>query len=128
MAWSRFPYPDDSFNYSPVSLKKAWKGLHAGDVEPWPKEEPLIEAWIAFHSGQFEQATKLGLAQGTSGYAVANKATCIYANYLEKSREKKLAMFETAIARCQEQQEAYPRNPSGFCMPMRWAAMRKAFR
>lgn len=114
MAWIRFPYPDDAYVYTAAGLKKAWKRLHAGDVEAFPKDEAIVDAWIAFHAGEFEKAARLGLEAGMDGYAVANKATCIYANYLERGKEKKTALFEKVAARCEEQQEEQPKNAAGF--------------
>jgi tetratricopeptide (TPR) repeat protein len=114
MAWSKFPYPDDTYVHTAASLKKAWPRLHAGDAEPFPKDAALVDAWIAFHAGEFEKAAKLGLEQGLDGYSVANKATAIYANYLEKSDKKKLAMFEEVAARCEEQQAEQAKNPAAY--------------
>lgn len=114
MAWTKFPYPDASYVYTAADLKKAWKRLHAGDAEPFPKDEAVADGWIAFHAGEFDKATKLGLEAGMAGYPVANKSTCIYATYLEKSAEKKLALFETVAARCEEQQAQQPKNAAGF--------------
>ncbi len=114
MAWSKFPYSDDAYTYTSASLKKAWARLHAGDAEPFPKEAALVEAWIAFHAGEFEKAAKLGLEQGMAGYSVANKATSIYANYLEKSDKKKLDLFEEIAERCEEQQQEQPKNAAAF--------------
>lgn len=114
MAWSKFPYPDDSYVYTPASLKKAWARLHVGDAEAFPKDAALVDAWIAFHAGEFEKAVKLGLEQGLAGYAVANKAACIYANYLEKSEKKKLELFQEVAERCERQQKEDPKNPAGY--------------
>jgi tetratricopeptide (TPR) repeat protein len=114
MAWTKFPYSDDHYVYTSASVKKAWARLHAGDAEPLPKDAALVEAWIAFHAGEFEKAAKLGLDHGIDGYSVANKATCIYANYLEKSEKKKLAMFEEVASRCEEQQAEQPKNAAAY--------------
>ena len=114
MAWTKFPHADAAFNYTAASLKKAWPRLHAGDAEPFPKDAALVDAWIAFHAGEFEKAAKLGLAQGIPGYSVANKATAIYANYLEKSEAKQLAFYQEVAARCEEQQAATPKDAAGF--------------
>lgn len=114
MAWTKFPYPDAAFTYTAASLKKAWPRLHAGDAEAFPKDAALVDAWIAFHAGEFEKAAKLGLAAGIAGYSVANKATSIYANYLEKSDTKKLTFYEEVAARCEEQQAENPKDPAGF--------------
>ncbi len=114
MAWTKFPYADPAYTYTAASLKKAWARLHAGDCEPFPKDAALVEAWIAFHAGEFEKAAKLGLEQGVAGYSVANKATAIYANYLEKSEAKKLKMFQEVAERAEEQQGEEPKNAAGF--------------
>jgi len=114
MAWKKFPYPDASFKYTPASLKKNWHRLHIGDAEKFPDDEHLIEAWIAFHAGEFEQACKLGLKAGLDGYTVANKACCIYANYLETAQAKKIEFYETVSERCGEQQKKYPKNVAGY--------------
>ena len=114
MAWTKFPYADPAYTYTAASLKKAWARLHAGDCEPFPKDAGVVEAWIAFHAGEFEKAAKLGLEQGVAGYSVANKATAIYANYLEKSEAKKLKMFQEVAERAEEQQAEEPKNAAGF--------------
>ncbi|GAB3544573.1 hypothetical protein GCM10027343_19910 [Noviherbaspirillum agri] len=114
MAWSKFPYPDETYVYTPASLKKNWGRLHTGDAEPFPKDAALVDAWIAFHAGEFEKAVKLGLALGIDGYTVANKAACIYANYLEKSEKKKLSLFQEIAERCEQQQREQPKNPAGY--------------
>ena len=36
--WAAFPHPDKAFDYAGDRLAKAWKGLHAGDQEPFPDE------------------------------------------------------------------------------------------
>jgi tetratricopeptide (TPR) repeat protein len=114
MAWSKFPHSDDAYTYTAASLKKHWARLHVGDAEAFPANAQLVEAWIAFHAGEFEKAAKLGLAEGVEGYSVANKAACIYATYLEKSEKKKIAIFEEVAARAEEQQHAQPKNANAF--------------
>lgn len=114
MAWTKFPYPEDAYVYTAASLKKAWAALHIGDAEPMPKDANLIQAWIAFHAGDFEKAAKLGLEAGMDGYSVANKATCIYASYLEENEKKRISTFEEVAARCEEQQAAQPDNAAGY--------------
>ena len=49
----------------------------------------MIEAWIAFHAGEFQKANDLGVKAGSAGVTVANKAQAIYANYLEARRKAK---------------------------------------
>jgi tetratricopeptide (TPR) repeat protein len=114
MAWTPFPYPDPSFRYTPDSLRAAWPELHGGDQEAFPSNPALVQAWIAFHAGEFERAARLGLDVGVNGYAVAHKAICMYANYLEGSEKKKQATFECVAERCLRQQLEQPDNPSGY--------------
>ncbi len=114
MAWTAFPYSDASYRYTPAGLKAAWASLHLGDAEPFPAHPALLPAWIAFHAGDFELAARIGLDIGVDGYAVAHKASCIYATYLEKSEKRKLAIFEEVAERCERQQAEQPDNPAGF--------------
>lgn len=112
MAWNKFPNPDPAYVYTAASLKKSWTRLHVGDAEALPKDAALLPAWIAFHAGDFEKATKLGLEYGPGGLAVANKATCIYATYLEPDEKKKIALFEEVVKRCEDQQSVTPDDPA----------------
>jgi tetratricopeptide (TPR) repeat protein len=114
MAWTAFPYHEQAYDYDPARLEAAWPQLHLGDCEPFPKKAALVDAWIAFHAGDFQRAAKLGLAVGVDGYTVAHKATCIYANYLEPSEKKKFALFEEVAERCDRQQLEQPDNPAGY--------------
>ena len=113
-SWARFPYADRKFVHTAATLKKAWSRLHLGDQEPQPKDAAVVDAWIAFHAGEFEQAAKAGLAAGSAGITVANKATAIYANYLEDSENKKLALFEEVAGRAEKQQAAEPRSANAY--------------
>lgn len=113
-AWTKFPYPDKKFTYTAATLKKAWDGLHKGDAEPWPKDEALVEAWIAFHAGDFQKANDLGVKAGGAGITVANKAQAIYANYLEEDEKRKLALLEEVAQRAAEQQKKDPKNANAF--------------
>ncbi|WP_426107863.1 hypothetical protein [Massilia sp. TSP1-1-2] len=114
MAWTTFPHPDDAYVYTAATLKKAWPRLHAGDAEAFPKKAALVDAWIAFHAGEFEKATRIGLDAGVEGYAVAHKASCMYATYLEKNDKKKIALFEEVAERCERQQLEQPSNAAGY--------------
>jgi tetratricopeptide (TPR) repeat protein len=114
MAWTAFPYPDDAYVHDAASLKAAWPRLHVGDAEPFPTKPVLVDAWIAFHAGDFEKAMRLGLSTGIDGYSVAHKATCTHANYLEPSEKKQLALFEEVAERCERHQAEQPDNPAGW--------------
>lgn len=113
-SWTKFPYADKKFVYTAATLKKAWERLHKGDCEPFPKDEAVVEAWIAFHAGEFHKAAELGAKAGGAGITVANKATSIYANYLEENDKTKLALFEEVAARAEQQQADEPKNANAF--------------
>jgi len=104
--WTPFPHLGE-YTFDAASLKKHWTKLHAGDAEPLPTNEKLLEAWALFHSGEFQKAAELGLALSNSGLiaglTVANKATCIYANYLEANEAAKLALFMDVAQRAEKQ-------------------------
>lgn len=108
--WTAFPYDSEAYRYDADALKKQWARLHAGDAEPWPKDDAVLAAWALFHAGDFQKACEAGLKAGGAGITVANKAQCIYANYLEKSEKTKLAMFLEAAERAEAQQAAEPKN------------------
>lgn len=108
-AWTKFPHKDQ-FSYTPVTLKKAWERLHKGDAEPLPKDGSVIEAWIAFHAGEFQRAMELGVKAGVDGMNVANKAQAIYANYLESDDKRKLDLFNEVATRAEKLQSGQPKN------------------
>lgn len=108
MAWKKLPHPEKAFAYTAAALKKNWARLHRGDCEPLPDDAKVLEAWRCYHAGDFAKAAELGLACGMPGYNVANKATGIYANYLETDDEHKLALLLEAAQRCEAQQRAMP--------------------
>jgi len=112
--WHAFPHDSAEYTYDAAALKKHWARLHLGDVEPWPKDDKVLAAWALFHAGEFHKAFEAGLKAGGAGIAVANKAQCIYANYLEKSEKTKLAMFLEAAERAEAQQAAEPKNASAY--------------
>ena len=114
--WTAFPYDAAAYRYDAAALKKHWARLHAGDAEPWPKDADVLAAWALFHAGDFQGAFNAGLKAAASGpsagITVANKAQCIYANYLEKSEKTKLAMFMEAAERAEKLQATEPKNPA----------------
>lgn len=120
MNWK--PLPDDlksagaaqRWHYEGEALRAHWARLHAGDAEPYPVKAALQDAWRAFHAGDFHRAMKLGLAQGVDGYAVAHKASCVYANDVETELAKKLELFEVVGERCERHQREQPENPAAW--------------
>ena len=113
-AWKKFPHADKAFVYAGAALKKNWERLHRGDREPFPADAAVQEAWRLYHQGEFHKACEAGLAAGIDGYNVANKATMIYANYLEDDDKRKLEMFQAVSARCDELQGAQPKNANAY--------------
>jgi tetratricopeptide (TPR) repeat protein len=117
--WTPFAHADKSYDYAGDKLAKAWKALHAGDLEPFPDEKhvakllkanPLLsksaggkdaakiaaqlqDAWRAFHRGDFQQSFETGIALKALGASVAIKAGGIHATYLLKSDKDKLARY-----------------------------------
>jgi tetratricopeptide (TPR) repeat protein len=136
--WAAFPYPSERFRYTPAALKKRWSRLHLGDKEPYPSAQLLaklcegerrvvdsipgfdsdfdalskrtLEAWRCYHAGEFEQAAQIGLTLGCIGQAVANKATAIYANYLEQNAATKLELLQESIERAEHARSLMPRH------------------
>lgn len=112
--WTAFPYDAAAYRHDAAGMKKHWARLHAGDAEPLPKEDKVLAAWALFHAGDFQKACEAGLKAGGAGLTVANKAQCIYANYLEKNEKTKLALFMEAAERAAAQQQAEPKNPNAW--------------
>lgn len=94
--WSKFPHADKAYAHDPAALRKHWPRLHRGDCEPLPKDAAVLEAWQAFHAGDFARAVEAGLASGDGGVNCAVKAQVVYGHYLEPSDKAKAALFEEA--------------------------------
>ena len=73
--------------------------MQQGGAEPLPSQPAVLAAWVLLHKGRFEQAVAAGLAAGGAGTTVANKATCIYASYLEKREPVRLELLRQAAQR-----------------------------
>jgi tetratricopeptide (TPR) repeat protein len=89
------------------SVLAQWPRLQAGQGDFAPPTGELVEGWVRFHNGDFEGAATIGLqAGGSAGLALANRATAIYANYVEPREAVRLALFrhvaERAGARAHE--------------------------
>jgi tetratricopeptide (TPR) repeat protein len=111
--WTAFPHPGD-YPFDAASVRSEWARLHAGDAEPLPRDEGVLVAWALFHSGDFQQAAQAGLQAGGDGITVANKATCIYANYLEKKEKTKLDLLLEVAQRAEAQALADAKNPNAW--------------
>jgi len=113
-AWNKFPHADKAFVYAGAALKKNWARLHRGDCEPFPADAAVQEAWRLYHQGEFHKACAAGSAAGLDGYNAANKAAMIYATYLENDDQRKLELFQAISARCDELQQAQPKNANAY--------------
>jgi tetratricopeptide (TPR) repeat protein len=113
-SWVKFPHPNKAFTHSAASLKKAWERLHRGDAESFPKNDAVLDAWIAFHAGDFQKAAELGTKAGEDGVNVVNKAQAIYANYLEDNDKRKLEFFQEVARRAEEAQRKQPKNANAW--------------
>ena len=111
--WTAFPHLGE-FHFDTASVKKHWARLHAGDAEPLPGDPQVIEAWTLFHNGEFQKAAEAGLKAGGSGITAANKATAIYANYLEKKEKTKLDLFVEVAERAEAQAAQDAKNPNAW--------------
>lgn len=107
--WTPFPWAL-SPRFDADQLQHQWSRLHTGDAEPWPERADVLAAWVMFHNGEFQRATTEGLALGDAGMNVANKATCIYANYLEPSEQVRQRLLLEAASRAEALQKRQPGN------------------
>ncbi len=111
--WTPFAYVDD-YDITATNLRRRWAKLHAGDLEAWPGNPKVVAAWVLFHRGEFEKAAQAGLKLGLAGATVANKATCIYANYLEPSEKVRRDLFLQVAQRSAEMAAQEPENANAF--------------
>lgn len=111
--WTAFPHTGD-YAFDAASLKKHWARLHQGDCETLPKEAAVLQAWVFFHNGEFQKALEAGLKAGGAGITVANKATSIYANYLEAKEKTKLELFMEVAERAEAQQADNPKDANAY--------------
>lgn len=111
--WTPFPHTGE-YTFDAASVRKQWKRLHAGDQEPLPKDKKVLAAWVLFHNGHFQEAAEAGLKAGPAGTTVANKATCIYANYLEPNEKVKFGLFHEVAERAAKQAETEPDNANAY--------------
>ncbi|WP_311222578.1 MULTISPECIES: hypothetical protein [unclassified Acidovorax] len=111
--WTPFSSAAD-YAFSPEKLSAAWLQLHAGDAEPYPNDAGALQAWGLFHAGHFQQAEQAGLVAGGAGTTAANKATIVYALYLERSESRRLELLELAAERSRRQALADPHNANAW--------------
>lgn len=108
--WHEFTGDASGFDYPGSALKKSWKALHAGDCEPWPEAAELQQAWRDFHAGRFAAAVEAAESIGAEAHVVVNKASGIYADYLEDDENERQAIYQAGIARAEAAIESDPDN------------------
>jgi tetratricopeptide (TPR) repeat protein len=96
------------------SLTQQWHDLHRGDAEPLPQDPALLEAWLQYHNGAFDEARLAGMALGWRGAAVVLKATCVYAVYLEPRESARLSLLQEAADYAVALQQHLPACPAGW--------------
>ncbi len=111
--WTAFPHPG-AYAFDAASTALGWTRLHQGDSEPLPADTSLLDAWALFHNGEFQKAAAAGLALGGAGLTLANKATCIYATYLEPFERLRLDLFLEVAARAEAQAQEDPQNANAW--------------
>ena len=136
--WNPFPYDAASFSYEDSSLLDSWPDLHLGDrvefpdtewvqrsLEQAPDAAPrafdgdhqalallIQDAWRCFHRGDFQRVTEISRRCGQLAHAPANKATGIYATYLEPDETVAQACFLSAVERAETAIECLPDDPN----------------
>jgi len=134
-AWQ--PYLLTPVELNLQSLEENWERLHIGNSEVFPSvpalEElvsgnpkiaasldgvpldelsgMLIQGWLHFHQGNYQQATQLALASGLPGLNLASKAMAIYATHLEDNETAKLDLFREAIRLAEHAISVTPKYP-----------------
>jgi len=118
--WTRIKLPGVPRFDDAQAVLAQWQRLHAGQGEfAPPSTDELLEGWALYHSGDFERAATVGLQSGGSeGLALANRATAIYANYVEPREAVRLALFRHVAERACAQAEEEPAN----CQAHYWHA------
>lgn len=111
--WNSCPFVPAQ-HYDTARLQAVWAQLHAGDALPWPSDLALQEAWRLFHNGQFQQAAEAGLELGAAGQVVTNKATSVYATYLETGEKERFDLYWQVARRAGAQAQAEPDNANAW--------------
>jgi len=109
-------YTGRPFDFSGEALEQRWPVLHAGNLEPWPADPAVRDAWRAYHEGRFEDAVSLGEAHGGLGLVPAAFGATIYAQYMESDEDRKSAIFERAMKIAERATAACPDNANAFYM------------
>lgn len=111
--WTAFSH-SGNYPFDAARVKKEWRQLHAGDLEPLPEDSAVLKAWALYHAGAFEEAAEAGLRAGPAGTNVANKATSVYAHYLEPREKNRQRLFLQVAERAAALAAVEPDNANAF--------------
>jgi len=111
--WAKFPYAEKKYVHTAATLKKAW-GACTWATRSRCRRRRGARRLDRLPRRRLRAGGEAGLAAGGAGVTVANKATAIYANYLEADEKRKLALFEEVAGRAEKQQAAEPGNANAF--------------
>jgi hypothetical protein len=100
--WLPCPVDMSDLDLSGNKLRENWDRLHRGNLEPFPADERLQDAWRQYHLGNFARAADIGRELGGEGAVPAAFATTIYAQYIEQNDKRKIELFKQAMAICKE--------------------------
>jgi tetratricopeptide (TPR) repeat protein len=135
--WNKFPHDASGYLFEGDSLAEAWADLHRGDRVEYPdtawveqtlEQAPtaaaasfdgdfaslaaaIQDAWRCYHAGDFEKAVEISEQCGLIAHSPANKATGIYATYLEPDETKAQVCFLSAVERAEAAMEILPDDP-----------------
>lgn len=104
--WMVCPIDTSEMNLDGDKLRENWERMHAGNLEPWPENEKVQNAWRHYHLGEFAQAVNIGLELGGEGIVPAAFAGTIYAHYVERDEDKKIAIFKEVMGWCEKAEDA----------------------
>lgn len=108
-------YQGEQFDLSGESLKQHWLNMHAGNLEPFPEEVSVQEAWRAYHEGRFADAVELGRQAGGKGLIAAAFAATIYTQYVADDEDKE-SLFKQAIDIAEAALAANPESANAYYM------------
>lgn len=126
--WVKFPHDCSNYTYQDKRLHNHWDMLHQGDKAPWPDQAwltqqsaqaadeatalALQDAWRAYHRGDFAAAVSQAQQLGDIAHAVENKATGIYADYLEEDEAQQQQLYQQVVTRAERAIKVFPDDPN----------------
>ncbi len=82
-------------------LRAHWAQLHLADGEPMP-EGDLLNAWLMFHQGQYQQAAQAALNLGNSGLPVLLRAVVAYTDYVCEDEDQCTDLLQQAYTHAEQ--------------------------